>query len=93
MSKSLEALERLQEETQPNAYTLNHNDEDFETIKQDLEKLERLEKAIEILKREFQFHIQDNFLWIYDDYFGALETFSLTEEEIKLLKEVLENEN
>ena len=26
---SKEALERLKEETQPNAYTLNHNDEDF----------------------------------------------------------------
>lgn len=42
---SLEALERLKEETQPNAYTLNHNEEDFKTIKQDLERLQQLEIA------------------------------------------------
>lgn len=50
----------------------------------------KLKKAIEILKRDFQFEIQDDFLWIYDNYCGALETFSLNEDEINLLKEVLE---
>ena len=52
-------------------------------------RYEKLKKAIEILKRDFYFEIQDNFLWIYDKYGGALETFSLNEEEIELLKEVL----
>lgn len=42
--KSLEALERLKEKTQPNTYTLNHNEEDFNTIKQDLELLEQLKQ-------------------------------------------------
>jgi predicted RNase H-like nuclease (RuvC/YqgF family) len=50
MNKSLEVLERLKEETQPNAYTLNHNEEDFKTIKQDLERLEQLEKENQELK-------------------------------------------
>lgn len=47
---SKEALERLKEETQPNAYTLNHNDEDFAIIEQDLDRLEKLEKFVDIYK-------------------------------------------
>ena len=66
---------------------LNNIDYDFDKLEDEIIKLK---KAIEILKRDFQFKIEDNFLWIYDDYFGALESLSLTEEEINLLKEVLE---
>lgn len=112
MSKSLEALEFYWK-------CGNLTQTDYELIKQDLERLEQLEKenqelkeeleiekfdwfivlnnkldrykkAIEILKRDFQFQIENNFLWIYDNYCGALESFSLSEDEINLLKEVLE---
>ena len=89
MNKILEALHKC--ETQKSCENVRYtlvDDQLRDYIEQDLEKLERLEKVIKILKREFQFGIQDKFLWIYDDYCGALETFSLTEEEIKLLKEV-----
>ena len=40
---SKETLERLKEETQPNTYTLNHNDEDFAIIEKALDRLEKLE--------------------------------------------------
>ena len=57
-----------------------------------LSENQKLKNVIEILKRDFQFEIQDDFLWIYDNYCGALETFSLNEDEINLLKEVLNND-
>lgn len=87
----LEELEKENQELKDENYKLkrelNNIDYDFDKLEDEIIKLK---KAIEILKRDFQFKIEDNFLWIYDDYFGALESLSLTEEEINLLKEVLE---
>lgn len=67
-----------------------------ETIEQDLDRLEKLEKAIEILKR-FNFSIftvknnnNETGFKIFTD--SLLETQEITQQEYELLKEVLENE-
>ena len=56
-------------------------------VYQDLKKLEKLEKVIEILDREFIFKITDvtNIVYIGCEYSKG----KLTKEEYKLLKEVL----
>lgn len=81
------ALERLKEETQPNAYTLNHNDKDFTTIEKALERLEKLEKAIEILKNRIEFEDLGEMQSgnVYRPYFNDC----LDQQEYELLNEVL----
>lgn len=81
--RSKEALERLKEETQPNAYTLNHNDKDFDTIEKDLERLEVLEKVIEILKSYVDIH--KNCIT-----FDTITCFE--KQKYELLKEALKND-
>ena len=68
--------------------------DDYDIIKQSLDRLEKLEKAIEILKR---FHLNVNETnhnntgyEIWTD--SLLETQEITQEEYELLKEVLESE-
>lgn len=80
-----EALENLKDEIIPD-YALEYEEDEgyknwvnelYLTIKQDLERKEKLEKVIEILKEKFVFNI-DSKQWI------------LTKQEYELLKEVLE---
>ena len=64
----------------------------LKTIKQDLDKLEQLEKALDILKNRFEIES------IYkDDMFYAIDCkntfYLLSKEEYELLKEVFGNEN
>ena len=105
---SKEALERLKEETQPNAYTLNHNDEDFNTIKQDLDRLEKLEKENTKLKNIIKL-LEDNLkLVLYQDIDPLLNRkvyavgisknykiysgFEVTQEQYELIEEYKKNE-
>lgn len=86
-----EALERLNEKLL--RYDEHYDYADIEIIKQDLDRLEKLEKVIEILKR-FNFTIytikyndNETEFKIYTDC--LLETQELTQEEYDLLKECL----
>ena len=96
---SKEALERLKEETQPNAYTLNHNDKDFETIEQSLDRLEKLEKVIKILKENLQLVLKQDIDSLINrkiyaveiaKYYKLYNGFEVTQEQYTLIKEVLE---
>ena len=60
----------------------NHTIKCKEIIEKDLERLEKLEKAIEILKKTFGLH----YILEYDNY------CPMTKEEYKLLKEVLQDD-
>ena len=90
--KSKEALERLKEETQPNAYTLNHNDEDFAIIEQDLDRLEKLEKAIELLKKYVGFKLVIDPIDSVRGIEAKYEYSDISKKEYELLKEVLEDD-
>ena len=88
---SKEELERLNEKLL--RYDEHYDYADIEIIKQDLDRLEKLEKVIEILKR-FNFTIytikyndNETEFKIYTDC--LLETQELTQEEYDLLKECL----
>ena len=59
----------------------NHTIKCKEIIEKDLERLEKLEKAIEILKKTFGLH----YILEYDNY-----NYSMAKEEYELLKEVLQ---
>ena len=61
----------------------NHTIKCKETIEKDLERLEKLEKAIEILKKTFGLH----YILEYDNY-----NYSMAKEEYELLKEVIQND-
>ena len=61
----------------------NHTIKCKETIEKDLERLEKLEKAIEILKKTFGLH----YILEYDNY-----NYSMAKEEYELLKEVLQDD-
>ena len=54
-----------------------------ETIEKDLDRLEKLEKAIEILKKTFGLH----YILEYDNY-----NYFMAKEEYELLKEVIQND-
>lgn len=82
---SKEALERLKEETQPNAYTLNHNDEDFAIISQDLDRLEKLEKFVDIYK-----YTNQRFIMMVQAPYSDLPSPTMEQELLRV--EVLENE-
>ena len=62
----------------------------FEIIKKDLERLEKLEKVIETLKKSFLLSVRElrgiYFTLTYDN------NYVMTKEEYDLLKEVLEDE-
>ena len=60
---SKEALERLKEETQPNAYTLNHNDEDFAIIEKALDRLEKFAQENASLHTEIASLQSENEIW------------------------------
>ena len=108
MNKYEEALKRLQEETIPNPYTLNNNDEDFATLRelvdksQDLqdgiERLEKLEKVIEILKRICLFEFEEGTIYQWDEWDDCYVIYvtqfnnGFNKEEYDLLKEVLKND-
>ena len=61
----------------------NHTIKCKEIIEKDLERLEKLEKAIEILKKTFGLH----YILEYDNY-----NYSMAKEEYELLKEVLQDD-
>ena len=61
----------------------NHTIKCKEIIEKDLERLEKLEKAIEILKKTFGLH----YILEYDNY-----NCSMAKEEYELLKEVLQDD-
>lgn len=60
---SKDALERLKEETQPNTYTLNHNDEDFAIIEKALERLEKFAHENASLHTEIESLQSENEIW------------------------------
>ena len=66
------------------------NEERFEIIEKDLERLEKLEKVIETLKKSFLLSVGElrgiYFTLAYDN------NYVMTKEEYDLLKEVLEDE-
>lgn len=94
--KSKEALNKLFFDNKDIQVDITLNDrkvcEIYNTFKQDLDKLEKLEKAIKILKNTFKFEIDEECETIY----CCLNNVSMSRAEINkqliLLKEVLEDE-
>ena len=78
-----EAIQRIRKTC--NKYSVNGTD--YETIKQDLDRLEKLEKVIETLKKSFLLSVGElrgiYFTLAYDN------NYVMTKEEYDLLKEVL----
>ena len=62
--------------------------EEYETIKKDLDRLEKLEKCIDILKDNLFIYKKDNYRLSVN---GSLEYQEVTNQEYELLKEWLEN--
>lgn len=114
MSKSIEALNRIEtvvpfnRENKPNYYSQFMQSEtpfyeDFDLVKKDLEVLEKLEKALEIIKNKCAANTN---IWLvvctrtYEDYESFVENKDhklvrlehniLTQQEYELLKEALE---
>ena len=103
MSKELEAYRRLCRhlDYDNDDYMLNGQYEednavienalkDYETIKKDLARLDKLEKVIEILKKALLLNVKE----IRGLYYvlGYDTNYCMTKEEFELLKGVLENE-
>ena len=63
---------------------------DYETIKKDLDRLKKLEKVIEILKKALLLNVKE----VRGIYYvlGYDNNYCMTKEEYELLKEVLEND-
>jgi hypothetical protein len=91
---SIELLKNIQEEYDWESAIFFKGD--FETIKQDLERLEKLEKVVEIIKNKKVF-IQYLLLCIenvadpLNEYNSLNKPLTLTQEEFDLLKEVFKN--
>ena len=81
-----EAIQRIRKTC--NKYGVNGAD--YETIKQDLDRLEKLEKVIEILKKALLLNVKE----VRGIYYilGYDNNYVMTKEEYDLLKEVLEDE-
>lgn len=92
---SKEALERLNKHFYLEAYSFDPNEKsnirEYEIIKQDLDRLEKLEKVIEILKDKFIHHFirYSKSLTEYNKFIRDSEYDELTQEEYELLKEVI----
>ena len=87
---SKEALEKLLEMAIENGLWKSGLVEDIENIiLQDLDRLENLEKCIDILKDNLFIYKKDNYRLSVK---GSLEYQEVTNQEYELLKEVLENE-
>ena len=82
-----EAIQRIRKIC--NKYGINGTD--YGTIKQDLDRLEKLEKVIEILKKALLLNVKEvrgiYFTLAYDN------NYVMTKEEYDLLKGVLENDS
>ena len=107
---SKECLERLfGSYISSKCYGINYkqDDEDYNTIKQDLERLEKLEQALDILKEKpeilmirlelfYQCDYSEDYFAEYFEYDGfgndIRKLIYLTKEKYDLLKEVLGNE-
>ena len=63
--------------------------EEYEAIEKDLERLEKLEKCIDILKDNLRIYKRDNYRLSVN---GSLEYQEITNQEYELLKELLEDE-
>ena len=83
---SEEAIQRIRKTC--NKYGVNGTD--YETIKQDLDRLEKLEKVIEILKKALLLNVKE----VRGIYYilGYDNNYVMTKEEYDLLKDVLEDE-
>ena len=81
-----EAIQRIRKTC--NKYGVNGAD--YETIKQDLDRLEKLEKVIEILKKALLLNVKEARGVYY--VIGFDTNYCMTNEEYELLKEELENE-
>ena len=81
-----EAIQRIRKTC--NKYGINGTG--YETIKQDLDRLEKLEKVIEILKKALLLNVKE----VRGIYYilGYDTNYCMTKEEYDLLKEVLEDE-
>lgn len=102
--KSKEALGRLLMLARPCAYEVREHRNSYcdmleNTIKQDLERKEKLEKVIDILKDKFKFELEQpssigEYPLVYENYQSGLGRLAktITKEEYELLKEVLEDE-
>ena len=66
------------------------NKEQFDIIEKDLERLEKLEKAFEVLKKSLLLSVVE----IHEHYYVCAHdnNYCMTKEEYDLLKEVLEDE-
>lgn len=105
MKDSLEALENISISFDEGGYeptTLGAKSghfievfgDDFNTIKQELERLKKLEEAIEILKDKIELPLENDFDVVNKDdiHLYRLRTKCLiNEKEYEILKEVLEN--
>ena len=76
-------------------YVMNNYSKEINLIKQDLERLEKLEKAIEILKRIYMFKFTEETIYEQNEWLGCYiiqGTDGLEKEEYELLKEVLKDD-
>lgn len=100
---SKEALKRIEtifpynREYKPNYYTQFSSSyepfyKDFDCIKQDLERLEKLEKAIEIMKSKTIIIFALKLSKDLNDYNRMTSFENLTQQEYEILKEVLNDE-
>lgn len=91
---SKEALKRLKQETAPATYMADFDkDECIEVIRNDLERLDKLENAIKILNNNFRFVlgvscIEGKYSYSLERLFSK-EYFKITQEDYELLEEML----
>ena len=96
---SKEALERLKDDIEINYLSTKHNNEKdksnylilLNSIEKDLDRLEKLEKVIEILKKALLLNVKE----VRGSYYvlGYDNNYCMTKEEYELLKEWLEKWN
>ena len=98
-----EALERLDKHFYLRCYSFdtneNSNIREYEIIKQDLDRLEKLEKVIEMLKDKFNFTLDKpspngEYPLVYENHQSGLGRLAkiLTQQEYELLKEWFGND-
>jgi len=95
--ESKEAIKRLRQETCPATYMPDFDKEEcLQVIEKDLDRLEKLEKAFELLMKRYGFRVYEtkDFEGNEHKHFttGLLDGyFTLSQDEYDLLREVLRN--
>lgn len=100
MSKGLEALDKLMESFYELCEECNCNEDMYQMhnltsphhiVRKELERLEKLEKVVEILKGKFQLDIEENgYFGCIDLDYNSINPDELSKEQYDLLKEVFD---